>query len=208
MQSDSGTQFALAFGPEEIELKSGTDAVLYASFFPPEQDFIVGYSESVKGRKRKSGDFITSSHFDELELTRLFDDVRERYSRSEELNAAIDALEEKVLAYARVLPQVFGLDESFLGTEDYCECHDRGLDPELRGFYAPALKPGGKPSLAMELRRGCEIVDSFYGDPKEGGSKVLGLIDGALASGDDEFALKSIARFRRSLVRALSAEPR
>lgn len=203
MQSDSGTQFALAFGPEEIELKPGSDAVLYANFFLLDRDFVVGYSESVKGRKRKSGDLIVGSNFDELDLTSLLDDVRERYSPSKEISTAMDALEDRVLSYARALPQVFSVDESFLDTDGYCECHGRGTDPGLRGFYGPALKPGGSPSLALELHRGCEIVDSFYGDPKDGAAKVLGLIDSALATGDDEFGLKAIARFRRSLVRVL-----
>lgn len=203
MESDSTTQFALTFAPEEIELKPGTDAVLSARFFPLERDFVVRYSQSAKGRKRGKSDAIYGSESNSLEQISFFDEVRDLYEPSEELGLRIDALEERVRAYSFLIPQIFAVDSSFMESEKYCRNHGNGLGPALRGFYGPALEPGGSASLAMELVQCCKTIDSFYGDPRDGGKKVMELLDQAVETGNDEMGLEFIVPFRKALLRVL-----
>lgn len=209
MESDSGTEYARVFSSETIELKTGKDVQFYVHFWPEDREFQVGYIESVKGRKRKIRNSVSSSHFSRMELLRLFDEIEDRYAPAVEVTDQIQSLQEKILTYANLLPQVISLKSTFgYGGDGFCQCHGRGFDLGITAFYGPALSPGGPASLAIELNQGCKLMEAFYGSPEEVGPQVLKILDEALAVGDDDYELREIDLFRRALLEVLPPEVR
>lgn len=205
MEFDQGTEYARVFNSEIIELKPGKDVQFYVNFWPEDRNFQVGYIESVKGRKRKISNSVSSSHFSRMELLRLFDEIQERYTLAPDVTDRIESLKEKILTYANLLPQVISVESNFgYGSDGFCQCHGRGFDLGITAFYGPAIIPGGPASLAIELNQGCKIMESFYGSPEEFGPEALRILDEAIAVGDDEYGLREIDLFRRALREVLA----